>query len=103
LAAAAIALSSSRLGIRTVGRLETFDIVFHLTTGSAAEADDPSHGATVHKRHVVQSVGLRSEGDHSDFGIVESAINPHQRGIPVGFDSEGKGYAVFRLICGVLG
>jgi hypothetical protein len=88
-AAALMALSSSGVGMRTAGRLETFDIVLHLTTIGAAETDDPSHFATVCKRHVVQGVRLRSEGDHSDFVVLQPAVNPHQRGIPVEFDGKG--------------
>jgi hypothetical protein len=90
------------LGIRTAGRLETFDIVFHPTTIGAAEADDSPDFATVYKRHVLQSAGLRSEGDQSDFLVLEPAVNPHQRGILIEFDGEGKGHAVLCLVRGVL-
>jgi hypothetical protein len=51
-----MALSSSALGIRTVGRLEIFDIVFRLATIGTEQTDGPSHFTTVYKRHVVQNV-----------------------------------------------
>ncbi len=38
LAAAVMALSSSSVGMRTVGRLEIFDIVLYLSTIGAAQA-----------------------------------------------------------------
>jgi hypothetical protein len=47
LAAAVMALSSSALGIRTVGSLDIFDIVFHLATIGTAQTDDPSRFTTV--------------------------------------------------------
>jgi hypothetical protein len=50
-AAAVIALSSFAVGMTTTGRLEIFDIVFHLATIGAAQANDPSHLATVYKCH----------------------------------------------------
>jgi hypothetical protein len=59
LAAAVMALSSSALGIRTVGSLDIFDIVFHLATIGTAQTDDPSRFTTVYKRHVVQDFGFR--------------------------------------------
>ena len=39
-AAAVMARSSATVGIRIVGRLAVFDIVFHLATIGAAHADD---------------------------------------------------------------
>lgn len=42
-------LSSAALGIRTVGRLESFDIVLNLETIGAVQADYPSHFATVYR------------------------------------------------------
>jgi hypothetical protein len=48
LAAAVMALSSCALGIRTVVRLEIFDMVFHLETIDAAQADAPSRFTTVY-------------------------------------------------------
>ena len=54
-----MALSSSALGIRTVGRLEIFDIVFHLATIDTAQTDGPSHFTTVYKRHVIENFDFR--------------------------------------------
>ncbi len=85
------------------GRLETFDIVLYLTTSGAAETDDSSQFATFYKRHVVESVGLRSEDDHSDFVLLEPPVNPYQRGIPVEFGGKGKRHAMFGLVGVVLG
>lgn len=63
-----------------------------------AEADDPACFTTIHKRHVVQGVGLGGEGDHANFVIPVSFVNPYKRGIPVEFGAECKGYAMLRLI-----
>jgi hypothetical protein len=45
LAAAVMALSSFEVGISTTGRLDIFDIVFHLSTVAAAQADYSAHFA----------------------------------------------------------
>ena len=42
LLAAVMALSSSAVGMRIVGRLEIFEIVFYLATIGAAQTDDSS-------------------------------------------------------------
>jgi hypothetical protein len=60
LAAAVMALSSSLVGMRTVGRLETLDIMLYLSTIGAAQANDPAHITSVYKCHVVKNLGLRS-------------------------------------------
>src|ERR1035438_1964736 len=98
-----MALSSAAVGMRTVGRLETFGIVLYLTTIGAAKADDPSSGDTIYKRHVVQNPGVRSERDHSHFVVLKPIINPHQRGFPIELDRHDQGHAVFRLVCIILG
>jgi len=77
LAAAVIALSSFEEGIRMTGTLDVFDIVFDLSANSSAQADNPSHGTSVQKRHVVESTGVRSERDHTQLVIVEPIINPN--------------------------
>ena len=75
-----MALSSSAVGIRIVGRLEIFDIVFYLATIGAAQTDDSSHLA-----------------------VLEPLINPHQRSIPIEFTGHGQRYAVFCLVGHILG
>src|SRR5687767_3733069 len=82
LAAAVIALSSSVLGIFTVTRLLTLDIVFHLTTTGAAQAYDPSHFASVNKGNVVQDPGFRCKRDHTRFAVLKPTIDPDQRSFP---------------------
>ena len=103
LAAAVMALSSSTVGMRMVGRLEIFDIVFYLATIGTAQTDDSSRFTTVYKCHVVQDFGFRSERDHSRLAVLEPVINPHQRGFPVEFSCHGQRNTVFRLVCQVLG
>ena len=103
LAAAVMALSSSAVGIRIVERLDVFDIVFYLATIGAAQTDDSSRFATVYKRHVVQDFGFRSERDHAHLAVLEPVINPHQRSFQVEFACYLQRYAVFRLVCHVLG
>ena len=80
-----MALSSSALGIRTVGSLDIFDIVFHLATIGTAQTDDPSRFTTVYKRHSEQDFGLRSERNHSHLAVFDPVINPQQRSFPVEF------------------
>jgi hypothetical protein len=89
-AAAVMVLSSSTVGIRTVGRLAIFDIVFHLASIGTAKADKPSHFATIYKRHVVQDFGFRSERDHPRFVVFKPTINSHQRGFPIKFYRHGQ-------------
>jgi hypothetical protein len=48
-AAAMIRLSSSGVGATTTDRLDVFDIVLHLSTSSAAQADDTARFATLNK------------------------------------------------------
>lgn len=74
LAAAVIALSSSAGDMRIVGCLEIFDIVLHLATIGAAQADDPLHFASVYKCHAVQKFGFRSERNHSRLAVLEAFI-----------------------------
>ena len=69
--------------MKTVGRLEIFDIVFHLATIGAAQTDNASRVATVYKRHSVQDFGFRSKRDHPRLSLLEPFINPHQLGFPV--------------------
>src|SRR6185503_1957491 len=95
-------LSSAALGMRTMGRLETFDIVLYLTTICAAQADYPSHFATVYKRNVVQNRGLRSECNHPNLVILKAIINPHQRGFPIELASDRQGHAMLSFVGRVL-
>ena len=98
-----MALSSSEVGMRIVGRLEIFDIVFHLAMIGMAQTDDSSRFTTVYKRHVGQNPGFRSERDHSRLAVLEPVINPHQRGFPVESTCHRQSDAVFRWVCLVLG
>ena len=45
------------LGIKIVGRLETLDIMFDLTSVSAAKTDDSSDFSAVYEGHGVQDAG----------------------------------------------
>lgn len=54
-AAAVIALSSSAVGMRIVGRLEIFDIVFDLAAVGTAQTDDSSRFAAVYKRRITET------------------------------------------------
>src|SRR5579859_3415264 len=89
-AAAVMARSSLVVGIRTEGRLGALDIVFHLTTIGAAQADDPSHFASINKGNVVQDPGFRRERDHAPLAVFESAIDPDQRCFPVELDCQDQ-------------
>lgn len=77
-AAAVTALSSSVVGILTEGRLVTLDIVFYLTTIGAAQADDPSHFASINKANAVQDPGSRYERDHARLAVFEPAVDACQ-------------------------
>ncbi len=103
LAAAVMALSSSAVGMRIVGRLEIFDIVFHLSTIGAAQADDPSHFASVYKCHVVQNFGFRCESNYSRLAVFEPLVNPHQRSFPVELTCHRQRHTMLRLVCCILG
>jgi hypothetical protein len=103
LAAAVIALSSSDVGMAMERRLDTLDIVFYLATIGSAQADDPSHLATIHKGHVVEDPRLGRERDHSPLVAPESVVNPNQRGIPIAFFRQSQRDAIFRFIRGVFG
>ena len=84
-AAAVIALSSSTVSIAIAGRFDIFDIVFHLSTIGAAQADGPSRIATVNKCRVVQNGRLWGQRDHSRLAILEAVINPHKCSFPIAF------------------
>ena len=56
----------------TTDRLETLDIVLHLPTIGAAQADDPPHLASIDKGHVVQDARLRSKRNHAQLFAHES-------------------------------
>ena len=89
-AAAAIPLSSLVVGIRMEGRLLALDIVFHLSTYGAAQADDPSHFALINKSNVVENPGLWCERDHARLTVFVPVINPDQRCIPVELDRQNR-------------
>ena len=88
--------------MRTMGRLDVFDIIFYLATIGAAQADDPSHITTVYKC-VIQDLCDRGERNHSRFVVLEPIINPHQRGFPVEFAGQRQGHAMPDLVCRILG
>jgi hypothetical protein len=101
-----MALSSSVVGILTEGRLVTLDIVSNLTTIGAAQADNPSHFASINKGNVVQDPGFRCERDHSHFAVFEPAVDPDQRSFPVfngGLNRQDQRDAVLRVIRSVFG
>ena len=98
-----MALSSATVGIRTVDFLETFDIVLHLSTSGAAQADDPEHFAMIYKCHVLQGLGFRRESNHSHLRVIKPVINPHQRDIPVEFARNNQRHSVLPLVLHVLG
>jgi hypothetical protein len=96
-----MALSSSTDGMTMAGRLKTFDIVFYLSTGGAAQADDSSNFSAIYKCHVVQDIGFWSKGDHSQFTVLVPFINPNQRGVPIERLCQRKGNAVLFMIAGI--
>ena len=83
-------------------RLETFDIVLHLTTIGTAHADDSSYVASVYERYVVQDFGLWRERDHPQLAVLESLINPYKRSFPVEFTCKRKRHSVLGLISRIL-
>lgn len=103
LAAAVMTLSSCAVGIATDARLDTLDIVFHLSTIGSAQAYDPSHLATIYKGHVVEDLGLLRECYHAQLGVFEAVVDPNQRGFSIEFGCQRQGDTVLRLIRGVFG
>lgn len=101
-AAVVMTLSSATLGILIAARLAGFDIVFHLTSIRASEADDAPHATTINKRHVVQNPCVWSEGNHSRLTVILSAIYPHQRILPIEFTSQGERHTVLGEVSLVL-
>ncbi len=94
LAAAVIALSSATVGIAIETRLDCFDILLYLTTVSSAQANNPSHCAAVHKRHVVEDFRLRRESNHSQLVIFEAVVQPNQCCVPIKFSGHRERYTV---------
>ncbi len=97
-AAAVIARSSAVVGKRTAGDLDTFDIVFHLSTIGPAQADDFSCFAKIDKCNVVKGFGLWCESDHSQLSVIKPIINPDQSGFPIELGCQRQRDAVFRLV-----
>ena len=85
-----------------VGFLETFDMVFYLSTIGVAQADDSAYFAMIYKCHVVQGLGFGSEGNHSHLGVLKPVINPNQRDIPIEFARNNQGHSVLPLVFHVL-
>src|SRR5665213_1628597 len=93
-----IARSCSTDGMTTDGRLETLDIVSHLASVGRAQADDPSHLATIYKRHVVEDLGLRRERDHAQLVVLEAGVEPNQRSFPVEFRCQSQRDTMLRKV-----
>ena len=64
-AAATIFAFSPSEGITSSRLVEVFDIVLHLSTFSAAQADDSAHVAAIYEGRVVEGVSLWRKCDHS--------------------------------------
>jgi hypothetical protein len=101
-AAAVITLSSSTLGMRTVGRLEIFDIVLYLASIGTTKTDDSSRLCPVNKCHAVQGFGLGCERDHSHLVVFKPIINPYQRRFPVEFNGHAQRQAMLGLVGRIL-
>jgi hypothetical protein len=87
--------------MRTVGRLEIFDIVLYLPSIGTAKADDSSRWYPVNKCHVVKGFGLGRESDHAHLVVLKPIINPYQRGFLVEFLGHAQRQTMFDLIRGV--
>ena len=82
--------------------LDVLDIVFHLSTGGVAQADDSARFATFYKGHVVKNRRFRSERKHSQFVVFETVVNPNQGSIPVELFCESQRNTVSSTVCFVL-
>jgi hypothetical protein len=98
-----MSLSSCAVGMRMGGRLSCLDIVFHLTTIGAAQADDPAHIATIYKSYVVEDASLRSQRDHARLAILKPLIHPYQRSLSIQFPRLRERHPVFGLVNQVFG
>ncbi len=103
LAAAVMRLSSCAVGMRMGGRLDGLDIVFHLTTIGAAQANHPAHLATIYKCHVVKDACLRSQRDRARLATLKPLINPYQRSFPIQFTRQRERFSVLGLVRLVFG
>jgi hypothetical protein len=65
LAAARIALPSSKVGIRTVGFLDVPDIVLDLARGGPTQTDDPSNIPAIDEGDVIEDPGPGRQRDHA--------------------------------------
>jgi len=91
------------LGIKIVGLLETLDIMFDLTSVSAAKTDDSSDFSAVYEGHGVQDAGRGGEGDHSDFAVIATLINPYKSVIPIEFRGQSERDAMLPMVAFILG
>jgi hypothetical protein len=98
-----IALPSSTVGIAMAGRLDGLDMMFHLATIGAAQADDPSRLAAINKGHVVEDAGFRCLRDHARLALYDPFIHPHQRGFSIEFGRHSQRNAMLVLVRQVLG
>ena len=76
------------------GRLEVFNIVFHLTTIGTAKADNPSQHAAINKRNVVEDRRFGRERNHARLAVFETVIDPNQRRIAIELNRHLEGLGV---------
>ena len=93
-AAAVSALSSFTVGKAIEGRLEIFDIVFHLTTIGTAKADNPSQLTAINKRDVAEDRRFGRERYHARLAVFETVIDPNQRRIAIELNRHLEGLGV---------
>jgi hypothetical protein len=98
-----MSLFSLSVGMTTEGRLETLDIVRHLSTCGSAQTNNSPRVATFNKGYVVKDRSLWRECDHSQFVVFKAVINPNKRSIPIECFRQGQRYAVICTIYRILG
>jgi hypothetical protein len=79
-------------------RLLGLDIVLHLATIGATQADDSAYCAAVHERHVVKETSTRSQGDHPALAVLEPIVDSDQRLIPIKLGGQRKRNTVLGLV-----
>ena len=75
-------------------RLLGLDIVLHLATAGATQADDSADATAIYERHVVQDASTRSQGDHSTLAVLEPIVDPDEGFVPIQLGGESQRYAV---------
>jgi hypothetical protein len=76
--------------------------VLHLSAFRATETDDSSDLAALHEGHVVKGVSKRSQRDHPQLLILETLIDPDQRGIPIELLSQRQRYPMLGNVRNIL-